>query len=181
MAFAVIPSFRVALPKTILSLLSLLSCIWFRRLSVQNEMLTIENIRHVILLTALLALSNAQGTFRQQSVQTKTRSLKGPAQEPWRCKPKQVSPAKAGAPWLEELITMWECAYAEREQQVFVTEMEQGLSSEIFNGTNNIYGRAISRGDKASVKYIGRFDEVSTPCLTNTVSWETQSRGMWHP
>lgn len=135
-------------------------------------MLTIKNICHVILLTALLALSNAQGTFRQQSVQTKTRSLKGPTQEPWRCKPKQVSPARAGAPWLGELITMWECAYAEREQQVFVTEMEQGLSSEVFNGTNNIYGRAISRGDKASVKYIGRFGEVSAPCLMKSKAEE---------
>ncbi len=87
-----------------------------------------------------------------QTHTVKTRTLQGPEEQPWRCKPTKIHGG-----------TQWDCGHVGPRQEVFYTTVEQGVSSDIYHSINNVYGMAKSRADKGSIKYIGEFSEVCPP------------------
>jgi hypothetical protein len=138
-------------------------------------------LAQISLFFMVVRIHGQEGAFKVKSQTVKTRTLQGPAEQPWRCKPVKVSLGDPNAPWHGP--TRWECGHVASKQQVFYTTVEQGVSSEIYHNVNNVYGMAKSRRDAGSVKYIGVFSEVllsgSHACACLRIAYKTVETSTW--
>ena len=108
-----------------------------------------------------LPRARAQGRAPQGGVQqTKTRNLKGPASQPWKCKPVKIRGNWHGHHLHDKTFVNWECENTEVVQQVYEMTVHTRPSSEVYDNINNVFGRAKSMSTTGTVTFLGKFDKL---------------------
>ena len=111
----------------------------------------------VAFLRFLLLLSSFWSCVGQQ---VKTRNLKGPASQPWKCRPVKIQGNWHGHYLHDTTFLKWECEMTSSVQQVYQATVNYRPSSEMFIDVNNVFGVAKSRTSTGTVIFLGMFDKV---------------------
>ena len=92
--------------------------------------------------------------------QVKTRNLKGPANQPWKCKPVKIRGDHHGHYLHDKTFINWECENTEVVQKVWEMVVHTRPSSEVYHDINNVFGVAKSMSTTGTVTYLGKFDKL---------------------
>ena len=142
--------------------------------------------RRLLLLSLLLALlegPHLSCAQERMASQAKTRNLKGPANQPWKCKPVKIRGAWHGHYLHDKTFINWECENTEVVQKVYEMTVITRPSSEVYDNINNVFGLAKSMSTTGTVAFLGKFnklDECELACFRFSSGGAKCTGYTWH-